>query len=65
MKGLFLTYDVVLIRTRESTRHVKVFLSPYNRLGGYIYNLAHYMFAAGCLSDNVDQFTKFIGIVAT
>jgi hypothetical protein len=27
--------------------------------------LAHYMFAAGSRSDNVDQFTKFIGIVAT
>jgi hypothetical protein len=27
--------------------------------------MAHYKFAAGCPSDNVDQFTKFIGIVAT
>jgi hypothetical protein len=30
----------------------------------YIYHLANYIFAAGCRSQNVDQFTKFIGIVA-
>ena len=32
--------------------------------GDYIYYLVHYMFAAGGRSENVDQFTKFIGIVA-
>jgi hypothetical protein len=31
----------------------------------YIYHLAHYLFAAGCRSENVHQFTKFIGIVAS
>jgi hypothetical protein len=36
--------------------HEKAFLSPYNRMGDYIYQLAHYMFAAGCQSDNVHQF---------
>jgi hypothetical protein len=41
------------------------FLNAYNRMGDYIYHLARYMFAAGCRSDNVDHFTKFIGIVAT
>jgi len=52
--------------TIESTqRHVKAFLNPYNRMEDYIYHLAHYMFAAGCRSENVDQFTKFIDIVAS
>jgi hypothetical protein len=41
---------------------VKEFLNPYNRMGDYISHLAHYMFAAGCRSDNAD---KFIGIVAS
>jgi hypothetical protein len=45
--------------------HVKACLNPYNRVGDYIYYLAHYMFAAGCLSNNMDYFTKFIGFVAT
>jgi hypothetical protein len=31
----------------------------------YVYHLANYMFAAMCRSDNVDHFTKFIGVVAT
>ena len=49
----------------ESTwRHVKAFFNPYNQVEDYICHLAHYMFAAGCQSQNVDQFTKFIGIVA-
>jgi len=59
----FLAYNVV--RSYEYDReHVKAFLNPYNRIRGYIYHLAC-MFAAVCRSDNVDQFTKFIGIVAT
>ena len=54
------------MNTIESTwRHVKAFLNPYNRMGDYIYHLAHYMLAAECRSNNVDQFTKFIGIVAS
>ena len=32
---------------------------------GYMYHLAQYMYPAGCRFDSVDQFTKFIGIVAT
>jgi hypothetical protein len=52
--------------TIESTwQHVKAFLNPYNRMGKYICHLAHYIFAAGCCSENVDQFAKFIGIVAS
>jgi hypothetical protein len=44
---------------------VKAFPNPYNRMGNYTHHIAHYTFAAGCRTDNVDQFTKFIGIVAT
>jgi hypothetical protein len=44
---------------------MKAFLNPYNRMGDCIYHLAHYMFAVGCRSDHVDQFTKFIGIIAS
>ena len=33
-------------------------------MGHYVYHLSHYMLAAGFRYDNVDQFTKFIGIVA-
>ena len=46
-------------------RHVKAFLNPCNRMGSYIYHLAHYMFAVGNRPVNVDQFTKFIGLVTT
>jgi hypothetical protein len=31
----------------------------------YMSYLGHYMFAAGCRSENLDQFIKFIGIVAS
>jgi hypothetical protein len=34
-------------------------------MGDYSYHLAHYMFAVGYRSNNVDQFIGFIGIVAT
>jgi hypothetical protein len=44
---------------------VKAFLNPYDRMRDYICHTDHYKFAAGCRSDNVDQFTKFIGIDAT
>jgi hypothetical protein len=51
--------------TIESTWwHVRAFLNPYNRTGDYNYHPAHCMFAAGCHSENVDQFTKFIGYLA-
>jgi hypothetical protein len=46
-------------------RHLTAFLNPYNPIGDYNYQLAHYVLARGCRSDNVDQFTKFIGISAT
>jgi len=50
----------------ESTwRHVKAFLSPYNRKGDYIHHLAHYMFAVRCRAEKVDQFTKFLHLIAT
>ena len=52
--------------TIESTwQHVKAFPNPYNPLGDYIYHLPHYMFAAVCRSEDADQITEFIGIVAT
>jgi transposase-like protein len=51
--------------TIEGTwRHVKAFVNPYNRVGDYIYHLAHYVFAALCRHENVDDFTKFIALVA-
>jgi hypothetical protein len=51
--------------TIEGTwRHVKALLSPYNRKGDYIFNLAHYMFATRCKAEKVHQFTKFIHLVA-
>jgi transposase-like protein len=38
--------------TIESTwRHLKAFLSPYNRKGDYIHHLAQYMFAARCRAE--------------
>jgi hypothetical protein len=50
----------------ESTwRHIKAFLNPHNRMGDYIHHLADRMLAAGYRSDNVDEFTKFVGTVAT
>ena len=33
--------------------------------GDYIHHLAHYMFAARCRAEKVDQFTKFLHLVAT
>jgi hypothetical protein len=52
-------------KTTEITwRHVKAFLNPYNQMRD-IYHLAHYMIPSGCRSENVDQFTKLIGIVAS
>ena len=50
---------VDVIRSYAHDReHMMTFLSPYNRMGYYIYQLAHYMFAAGCRSDNVHHFTS-------
>jgi hypothetical protein len=51
--------------TESTWRHVKVFLNPYNWMVDYINHLANYMFAVWCQSDNMDHFTKFIGIIAT
>ena len=63
---LFLTY--YMVRSNKHHReHVAVVegISQYLQPdGGYIYHLAHYMFAAGCRSHNVDQF-KFISIIHT
>jgi hypothetical protein len=44
---------------------VKAFLNPYNRMGEYMYHVAHHMFSVRCRYENMDQFTKFLGIVAT
>jgi hypothetical protein len=67
MKGVFLsTTFFARTNTIENTwRRVKAFLNPYNRMGDYIYHLAHYMLVAQFRSDNVDQFLKSNGIVAT
>jgi len=46
-------------------RHVKAYLRHYNRKADYIYHLVHYMFAARCRAESVDEFTKFIHLVAT
>jgi hypothetical protein len=65
---LFEQYDErtrVHINTIESRwRHVKAFLNPYNWMADYVHQLAHYMFAARCRCENMDQFTKFIDNVA-
>jgi len=53
------------VNIESAWQHVKAFLNPYNRVGGYICHLSHYMFAAGCRPDNTDLFTKVIGFVAT
>jgi hypothetical protein len=50
---------------KSTWQHVKAFLNPNNRVDDYICHLPHYMFAAGCRSENVDQCTMFIGIVAS
>jgi len=44
--------------------HLKVYVDPYCRKKGYIYQLAQYMFAARCAANNVDPFTMFLHIVA-
>ena len=52
--------------TIEGTwRHVKAFLSPYNRKEDYIHHLAHYMFSARCRAEKLDQFIEFLYLVAT
>jgi hypothetical protein len=37
----------------------------YNRKGDYIYHFAHYMFLVRFRSEQVDQFTRFLHLVAT
>jgi hypothetical protein len=46
-------------------RHLKVYVDPYSRKKGYVYDLAQYMFTARCKADNVDPFTMFLHIAAT
>jgi len=46
-------------------RHMKAFLSPYNRKADYIHHLVHYMFAARCKAEKMDQFTRLLHLVAT
>jgi hypothetical protein len=43
---------------------LKVYVDPYCRKKGYVYQLAQYMFTARCEADNVDPFTMFPHIVA-
>ena len=66
MRVLFLTYDVV--RSCEHDReHVVACESIPQSLqpDEGLHLSSGLLFAAVCWSDNVDQFTKFIGIVAT
>jgi hypothetical protein len=51
--------------TESYCRHLKAYLNPYNRQADYIYEIAHYMFAARCKAQKVDQFTKFLHLGAT
>jgi len=44
--------------------NVKAFLKSYKRPDDYIYHFALYMFAARCKDEGVDQFTKFLHVVA-
>jgi hypothetical protein len=46
-------------------RRLKASINPYNRLSGYLYQMAHYMFAARRKADNVDPFTLFLHLVAS
>jgi hypothetical protein len=46
-------------------KHLKASLNPYNRLSDYIYETAHYMFAARCRTETVDAFTLFLRLVAS
>ena len=46
-------------------RHVKAFLTKYNRKGEYTIYLARYMFTARCRSENMYHFEKFLDILAT
>jgi transposase-like protein len=46
-------------------RHLKASLTHYNLQPHYIYQMAHYMFAARCKAENVDQFTKFLHLFAS
>jgi hypothetical protein len=50
---------------KSSWRHVKAFLNPYNWMGINTYHMAHYKFPAGCRTANADEFTQYIGIVAS
>jgi hypothetical protein len=52
-------------RIESCGKHPKVFVKPYNRKKDYIYDMVHYMFAAKCRAENVDQFTKFLHLIAT
>jgi IS1 family transposase len=50
--------------TESCWRRLKVFVNPFNRKMDYIYDLAHYMFAARRKAKNVNQFSKFLHLVA-
>jgi transposase-like protein len=45
--------------------HVKAKLRDYKKAEDYIYHFAHYLFAAKCKAEEVDQFTTFLHIAAT
>jgi hypothetical protein len=45
--------------------HIKAYLKSYKRRDDYIYHFAHYMFAARCKAEGVNQFMKFLHLVAS
>jgi hypothetical protein len=46
-------------------RQLKAYLHPYNRRTDYVYQLVRNQYAAICKAQNIDQFIKFLHIVAT
>jgi hypothetical protein len=62
----FVDHDIsVHTNTIESCwLHLKVFINPYNRKMDYVYDVGQYMFAVKCNTENVNQFTKFLHLIA-
>ena len=50
---------------REHVASCEASLNTYNRKVDYIHHVPHYMFSARCRAEKVDEFTKFLLLVAT
>jgi transposase-like protein len=46
-------------------RHLKATLNPYNRRSSYLFQMAHYVFAARCRAANIDPFSHFLHLIAS